>query len=127
MRIGASPGALYAATVFEVRETRTSATGQTYARVRCALETGRQHQIRVHLASLGAAVVGDKLYGPDDRAFARSADGELTEDDLARLEMARHALHAQRIALAHPITGRPLEVEAPVPDDIEQFWARAEA
>ncbi|HEX8792745.1 MAG TPA: RluA family pseudouridine synthase [Polyangiaceae bacterium] len=122
MRISEAPGALHAATVFEVLETRTGPSGRTYALVRCELETGRQHQIRVHLASLGAPVVGDKLYGPDDRAFARAADGELTADDVAMLEMPRHALHATRLSLPHPITGAPLAVEAPMPPDIAGFW-----
>ncbi len=122
MRISDAPGALHAATVFDVLETRTGASGRVYALVRCLLETGRQHQIRVHLASLGAPVVGDKLYGPDDHAFARAADGELTADDVAMLEMPRHALHAARLALAHPMTGAPLAVEAPLPPDIATFW-----
>jgi 23S rRNA pseudouridine1911/1915/1917 synthase len=123
MRIGTSPDALQAATVFHIEEERRSEAGRTYARVRCDLETGRQHQIRVHLASLGAPVVGDKLYGPDERAFARGADGTLTSEDEAFLELPRHALHAARLALPHPITGEPLAVEAPVPADIERFWA----
>ena len=123
MRVSDAPGALHASTVFEVLETRTGASHRTNALVRCELETGRQHQIRVHLASLGAPVVGDKLYGPDERAFARAADGELTTDDVAMLEMPRHALHATRLALAHPITGAPLAVEAPLPPDMGAFWA----
>ena len=123
MCITEGPEALHAATIIQVEEVRRSArTGRTYARVRCSLETGRQHQIRVHLASLGAPVVGDKLYGPDDRAFARSADGELTAEDEARLELPRHALHAARLAMAHPITGRPFAVEATLPPDLEDFW-----
>ena len=73
-----------------------------YSLVRCTLLTGRQHQIRLHLAALGCPVVGDKLYGPDDRLLARAADGCLTEDDLRRLELPRHALHA---AARHPGDG----------------------
>jgi 23S rRNA pseudouridine1911/1915/1917 synthase len=126
MRVSDAPGALRASTVFEVLETRAGGPPpgptRTYALVRCELETGRQHQIRVHLASLGAPVVGDKLYGPDDRAFARAADGELTADDVAMLELPRHALHAARLALPHPITGAPLAVEAPLPPDMAGFW-----
>ena len=122
MRIRDAPPALYASTVIDVEAVRRSPAGRVYARVRCTLETGRQHQIRVHLASLGAPVVGDKLYGPDERAFARSADGELTEDDLILLELPRHALHAARLSLAHPITGAALTVEAPLPADIADFW-----
>ena len=118
MCISDAPGALAASTVFDVQEVRTSSSGRAYALVRCTLETGRQHQIRLHLASLGAPVVGDKLYGPDERAFARGADGELTADDAAMLELPRHALHAARLALAHPITGAPLTVDAPLPDDM---------
>ena len=122
MRTSDGPNALFAATEFEVDELRRSLAGNAYARVVCHLDTGRQHQIRVHLASLGAAVVGDKLYGPDDGLFARGVDDELTADDVARLEMPRHALHAWRLALPHPITGAPLRVEAPVPRDMADFW-----
>jgi 23S rRNA pseudouridine1911/1915/1917 synthase len=121
MRVHDSPEAQYAATEFLVEETRRVGD-RTYARVRCSLETGRQHQIRVHLASLGTPVVGDKLYGPDERAFARSADGELTAEDLVMLELPRHALHAARLALNHPMTGRRLALEAPLPIDILDFW-----
>jgi 23S rRNA pseudouridine1911/1915/1917 synthase len=127
MRIVDSPDALYSSTIVDVDDVRYGASGRPYARVRCTLETGRQHQIRVHLASLGAPVVGDKLYGPDDRAFARSADGELTAVDLIRLELPRHALHAAQLALAHPITGAALVIEAPLPDDIADFWGSLKA
>jgi 23S rRNA pseudouridine1911/1915/1917 synthase len=122
MRLGDGPGALRSSTWIDVQEVRQAPSGRRYSKIRLGLETGRQHQIRLHLASLGAPVVGDKLYGPDERAFARFADGELTEDDLAWLEMPRHALHAARIALPHPMTGAPLALEAPLPDDMASFW-----
>jgi RluA family pseudouridine synthase len=123
MRLGDGPGTLHACTVVDVQEERHSSSGLSYALVRCGLETGRQHQIRLHLASLGAPVVGDKLYGPDDGAFARAADDQLTSDDRARLEMPRHALHAAYLALPHPVTGQPLAIAAPLPADIADFWA----
>jgi 23S rRNA pseudouridine1911/1915/1917 synthase len=122
MRVGNGPDAVTAATAFDVVEVRRSDARGEYALVRCGLETGRQHQIRVHLAALGAPIVGDKLYGPDEGAFARAADGELTADDLEKLELGRHALHATRLELPHPITGNPLAVEAPLPADITAFW-----
>jgi 23S rRNA pseudouridine1911/1915/1917 synthase len=122
MRASDAPGALHAVTTFDVEAARRTRGGRLYARVKCGLETGRQHQIRLHLASLGAPVVGDKLYGPDDRTFARAADGELTPDDAEMLELPRHALHAARLALSHPITGAPLVIEAPLPRDMAEFW-----
>lgn len=93
-----------------------------YALVSCELLTGRQHQIRVHLASIGCPIVGDKLYGPDERLHARAADGELTTEDLRRLELARQALHAHRYSLPHAVTGEPLELVSPLPEDLQQFW-----
>jgi 23S rRNA pseudouridine1911/1915/1917 synthase len=122
MKTSDAPEALYAATRVEVVEVRRGDSGASYARVRCTLETGRQHQIRLHLASLGAPIVGDKLYGPDETAFARGADGALTSDDIALLELPRHALHSSRLALPHPITGAPLVLQAPLPADIADFW-----
>jgi 23S rRNA pseudouridine1911/1915/1917 synthase len=122
MRLSSGPGALTASTFIDVLEVRSAPSRGSYAMVRCGLETGRQHQIRLHLASLGAPVVGDKLYGPDELAFARAADGELTEEDLARLEMPRHALHATRLSLPHPITGEPFAVESVLPRDMTDFW-----
>jgi 23S rRNA pseudouridine1911/1915/1917 synthase len=114
-------GGLFASTIFEVLDTR-KLRDMPYAKVRATLETGRQHQIRVHLKTLGTAIVGDKLYGPDPSAFARGADGELTEEDLTLLELPRHALHATELSLPHPITGCDLHVKAPFPPDLEAFW-----
>jgi 23S rRNA pseudouridine1911/1915/1917 synthase len=109
---------LEAKTEVQVVETRSG-----YAWVACRLLTGRQHQIRVHLAAVGCPVVGDKLYGPDDRMLARAADGELTDDDRERLELPHHALHAERYRLPHAITGEPLDLRAPLPETLTDFWA----
>ena len=72
--------------------------------VRCVLHTGRTHQIRVHMASIGHPLVADKVYGGADR------DG-----------MARHALHAFRLAFDHPVTGAALAFESPMPVDFEHL------
>jgi 23S rRNA pseudouridine1911/1915/1917 synthase len=90
--------------------------------IACDLHTGRQHQIRVHLAAVGCPVVGDKLYGPDQEIFARGADGTLTDDDHRLLEMERHALHAARLAFRHPMTGQRVCIEAPLAEDMVAFW-----
>ena len=122
MRVGQTSDAMQAATWFEVEALGTK-DGRVYARVACDLETGRQHQIRVHLATLGTPIVGDKLYGPDEGCFTRNADKELTAEDLEVLELPRHALHARRVAFAHPSTGERLEVTAPWPAELVAFWA----
>jgi 23S rRNA pseudouridine1911/1915/1917 synthase len=117
MRVAARGAGLPARTGVTVLERRAG-----YALVACELLTGRQHQIRVHLAHAGCPVVGDKLYGPDERLLARAADGRLTADDTALLELPRHALHAHRYVLPHAITGALLRIESPLPDDLSAFW-----
>ncbi len=122
------PTAQPAATRYTVLGARVHpATGRRYALVACDLESGRQHQIRMHLAFVkGTPIVGDKLYGPFEDAddlFRRSADQALTEGDLARLELPRHALHATRMALPDPTSPRRrIEVVSPLPRDLAAFW-----
>lgn len=117
MRIAAAGKGLPAQTVVEVLGVRGG-----YSLVRCGLLTGRQHQIRIHLASVGCPVVGDKLYGPDERLLARAADGALTAADLALLELPRHALHNHRAVLRHAMTGEQLVLVSPLEPDLQAFW-----
>jgi 23S rRNA pseudouridine1911/1915/1917 synthase len=123
MRVARPDEGLRAATICETVGRRIHPeTGRRYALVRCALETGRQHQIRLHLASLGLPLVGDKLYGPDDELFGRGADGELTDEDRVILELDRHALHAELLELDHPEDGRRISITAPLTPDLAVFW-----
>ncbi len=71
------------------------------------LETGRTHQIRVHMSALRHPLVGDLTYGADPTLAAR-------------LGLSRQWLHAQRLAFTHPVTGRRVEVESPYPDDLDR-------
>lgn len=83
--------------------------------VRCRPKTGRQHQIRAHLAIAGFPLVGDKLYAMGDEWFDAYTRGEASSDDPA-LELPRHALHAHSLALE--VGGRGHELRAPLPDDL---------
>jgi 23S rRNA pseudouridine1911/1915/1917 synthase len=75
--------------------------------LRCELETGRTHQIRVHLRSIGHPVVGDTRYDGARQSFP----------------MARPFLHAEHLELAHPVTAEPLAFDAPLPDDLRAALA----
>ena len=83
--------------------------GRDMTLVRAVLHTGRQHQIRSTLCSLGFPVVGDKLYGPDDRLFLKIREQSLTEADRELLRLPHQALHAARVRFRHPYTGKMLD------------------
>ncbi|WP_173933606.1 RluA family pseudouridine synthase [Chelativorans sp. Marseille-P2723] len=88
--------------------------------VECWLETGRTHQVRVHLAHIGHPVIGDPAYG---RAFRTKAQ-RLPEDAAAKVAaLPRQALHARVLAFRHPETGEPMRFEAPIPDDLKEVMA----
>ncbi len=84
--------------------------------VRAKPLSGRRHQIRVHLAHLGLPIVGDLLYGGDERRFIRYQLGQPVEMP-AGLEPGRHLLHAVRLGFEEPTTNLRVEVEAPWPAD----------
>ncbi|MBC8330211.1 MAG: hypothetical protein H8E31_15860 [Planctomycetes bacterium] len=87
-----------------------------HARVELRPRTGRQHQLRVHLAAIGHPILGDKLYQGGEEVFIRAVQGELTAADRELLVLERQALHAWKLEVEHPMTGRPLILDA-------QLWA----
>ena len=97
-----------ARTVYEVEEW----FGQPEAaRLRCRLETGRTHQIRVHLSAIGHPVVGDGAYGGRREG----------------IDLDRPFLHAERLAFAHPATGEPVEFRSPLPPELDEVLERLRA
>jgi 23S rRNA pseudouridine1911/1915/1917 synthase len=109
-------GGLPSLTRWRVRERRGSAC--TLLELHPA--TGRQHQLRAHLAAIGHPILGDKLYLGGDDLFLASLDRELHSEELRAVGGAeRLALHAWRIAFLHPATGERVTLEAPPP---EPWW-----
>ena len=96
--------------------------------VRVRIETGRTHQIRVHMASIGHPIVGDTLYG---------AAGQLTDvstllkttsrtKEREKLRLGRNFLHAAELEFTHPVTGKALALRSPLPEGLEDFLGRLE-
>jgi 23S rRNA pseudouridine1911/1915/1917 synthase len=90
---------------------------RAHTRLRLRLETGRTHQIRVHMAYIGHVLVGDPIYGGRPRP-PKGASEKLIN---TLREFKRQALHATMLRLTHPITGEQMEWHAPVPDDMAEL------
>jgi len=86
--------------------------GAHAALVECRLETGRTHQVRVHMASIGHALVGDPVYGRSQKSL---------KPQLLRLGFARQALHAAVLGFIHPVTGQSLRFTSDLPDDMQRL------
>jgi 23S rRNA pseudouridine1911/1915/1917 synthase len=104
-----------AITHYEVEETLPPGPEPVASLVRCELETGRTHQIRVHMAHLGHPLLGDDLYGSGFKTKANRL-GEEQREALARL--GRQALHAAVLGFEHPRTGEHLRFESALPGDM---------
>ena len=108
IRMAVTPDGLPSRTEYRVLE-----RGRDHTVLHALPRTGRQHQIRVHFASIGHPVVGDLIYR-DEALFLRYwRNGCRLDESLP----PRHLLHAERLVFDHPFTGRRLEIEAPVPED----------
>jgi 23S rRNA pseudouridine1911/1915/1917 synthase len=92
-----------------------------FALVRCFPETGRMHQLRVHLAHAGHPIIGDKLYSGDGTAYIKWMKDGWTPELQQQLLLPRHALHATKLAL--PWRGLRLEWQASLPSDLADFIA----
>ncbi len=108
-RMAVVAGGRFARTRYRVVERK-----RTHTLLRCDLDTGRTHQIRVHLAAMGHPVAGDADYGGREPGAGRAQ---------RVLQPDRPMLHAWRLRLRHPRTGLEMSFEVPPPEDFDDFWA----
>ena len=106
-------GGRHAVTHYEVLETYPK-----FALMQLTLETGRLHQIRVHLQHIGHPVAGDTIYGGEQRALNDADTPQLKQ---ALTQLKRQALHARLLGFVHPATDENLTFSAPMPKDIQQL------
>ena len=92
-----------------------------FALVEAQPETGRTHQIRVHLAHLGHPIVGDKIYGPDENCYLEFIESDWTPSLEAKLFLSRQALHS--FSLSFELEGDSFFFQAPLPSDLHNFLA----
>jgi 23S rRNA pseudouridine1911/1915/1917 synthase len=106
-----------AITEFQVERkfARPSSSGREFAIIRARPRTGRTHQIRVHLASLGHPIVGDKIYGPDENLYLRFIETGWTTELERVLLLPRHALHSARLKFDRH------DWQSPLPADLAEF------
>ncbi len=111
-----------------------------FALVEVKIDTGRTHQIRVHMASIGHPVVGDTLYGAPEYLLPRTLSREQQGNAIsvrtqvrrtkshgagaAALNLDRNFLHAARLRFVHPVSGKAMEFEAPLPKELQEFLER---
>jgi 23S rRNA pseudouridine1911/1915/1917 synthase len=107
-------GGRHAVTHYDVARRFGPAARPLAARVSCTLETGRTHQIRVHLSSLGCPCLGDQTYGA-------GAPANAVRQAIAEAGLTRQALHAAVLGFVHPVTGQALRFETPLPDDMRRL------
>jgi 23S rRNA pseudouridine1911/1915/1917 synthase len=111
------PAGAPAHTDFQVERRITHATaGDRFCLIRAAPRTGRTHQIRVHLASLGHPIVGDKIYGPDEKLYLQFIETGWTPELARRLLLPRHALHSATLKMEGGERWT-----SPLPDDLARF------
>jgi 23S rRNA pseudouridine1911/1915/1917 synthase len=110
------PAGAFARTDFRVEQRIVRQAGDSFALVRAIPHTGRTHQIRVHLASLGHPIVGDKIYGPDEQLYLQFIETGWTPELENRLLLPRHALHSTSLQ----IEGGE-KWTSPLPADLEKF------
>ncbi|HMT43334.1 MAG TPA: RluA family pseudouridine synthase [Chakrabartia sp.] len=98
--------------------TLTESLKRDAALIECRLETGRTHQVRVHMASIGHPLIGDPVYGR-----SRHVHREICQ----RLDFRRQALHAAVLGFRHPVSGETLTFQSPIPSDIQQLLSALRA
>jgi 23S rRNA pseudouridine955/2504/2580 synthase/23S rRNA pseudouridine1911/1915/1917 synthase len=100
---------------------RLLGTGLNMSVIEAELVTGRLHQIRATLCSLGFPLVGDKIYGPDENIYIRFANNGMTDADRLSLVLNRQALHSAALEIRHPITGEFCSFKADLPEDMNSL------
>src|SRR5262249_41141804 len=93
--------------------------------IECKLETGRTHQIRVHMTHIGHPLVGDPVYGQTTGQRLKTGTYKKLDEEIRNelLGFDRQALHAIRMGFIHPKNGKEMEFEAPLPDDMRELIA----